>query len=189
MIATPRIVVLYAHPASHRSRVNHLMAEAARELPNVTVRDLYETYPDSHIDIKQEQALLAPADLVVFQHPIQWYGMPSLLKEWVDVVLEHGWAYGTNGTALHGKGFWLAITTGSGVASYAPGSYHDHFFDAFLPPFRQTAALCGMRWLPPLILHDARHTDDKTVTTHVARYRDLLASWPDWSANVLGDEA
>lgn len=188
MTATPRILVLFAHPAPHHSRVNRLMAEAARELPNTTVRDLYELYPDFHIDVRQEQALLAQADLVVFQHPIQWYGMPSLLKEWVDTVLEHGWAYGHGGTALHGKGFWLAVTTGSSTAAYAEGAYHDHPFDAFLPPYRQTAALCGMRWVSPLVLHGARRIDDDKVAAHVARYRDLLASWPNWPTNESGEE-
>jgi len=189
MPAPPRILVLYAHPAPHRSRVNRLMAEAACEVPNVTVHDLYEIYADFHIDVGREQTLLATADLVVFQHPIQWYGMPSLLKEWVDVVLERGWAYGTGGTALQGKGFWLAATTGGSVESYAPGAYHDHAFDAFLPPFKQTAALCGMVWVPPLILHGARSADDANVAEHVARYRELLGSWPAWQTGETEDHA
>ncbi|HYD81665.1 MAG TPA: glutathione-regulated potassium-efflux system oxidoreductase KefF [Paucimonas sp.] len=184
-----RILILYAHPAPHRSNVNRRMIAAARELPQVTVRDLYETYPDFHIDVEQEQELLAAADLIVFQHPIQWYGMPSLLKEWVDIVLEHGWAYGNGGTALRGKGFWLAATTGGTQASYTPGGYHDHSFEAFLPPFRQTAALCGMEWLPPHILHGARQADEATISAHVARYRELLAAWPRRPAAASTREA
>jgi putative NADPH-quinone reductase len=189
MNATSRILVLYAHPAAHRSRVNRLMAEAVRGLPNVTVRDLYETYPDFHIDIGREQALLDEAGLIVFQHPIQWYGMPSLLKEWVDVVLEHGWAYGHGGTALRGKEFWLAATTGGSPEAYAQGAYHDHSFEVFLPPFRQTAALCGMRWREPHILHGARRADDEAIANHVRRYRELLANWPHWPDNAHTEEA
>ncbi len=88
----------------HASRVNRAMVHAARSLPNVTVHDLYETYPDFHIDVPREQALMQAADLIVFQHPIQWYGMPSLLKEWVDAVLEVGWAYGQGSAAI-----WAAV--------------------------------------------------------------------------------
>src|SRR3954471_14966828 len=94
MPAAYRILVLYAHATPHRSRVNRRLADAARSLPNARVHDLYEQYPDFHIDVAYEQALLADADLIVFQHPIQWYGMPALLKEWVDTVFERGWAYG-----------------------------------------------------------------------------------------------
>ena len=39
--------------------------------------------------------------------------------------------------------------------------YNRYFFDAFLPPMEQTAALCGMRFLPPLLLHGAHHATDR----------------------------
>lgn len=180
MSASPSILVLYAHSAPHRSRVNRRLVEAASTVPNVRLHDLYETYPDFNIDVAHEQALLADADLVIFQHPIQWYSAPALLKEWFDVVLEHGWAYGTGGTALRGKHYWLVATTGGASESYQETGYHRRPFSAFLPPFEQTARLCGMHWLPPYILHGAHQTDDATVEAHVARYRERLATYPHW---------
>jgi putative NADPH-quinone reductase len=59
MVAKPRILVLYAHPASYRSRLNRLLTEAARTVPNVVLHDLYDAYPDFHIDVSHEQTLLA----------------------------------------------------------------------------------------------------------------------------------
>jgi glutathione-regulated potassium-efflux system ancillary protein KefF len=120
------------------------------------------------------------ADLIVFQHPIQWYSMPSLMKEWVDVVLAHGWAYGPGGTALQGKGFWLVATTGGSVESYHTSGYHRYDFSAFLPPFEQTAILCGMRWLPPLILHGAHQVGQDLIDAHVETYRQRLLTYPQW---------
>ena len=114
----------------------------------IEVRDLYALYPDYLIDIPEEQAALAAAKLVVWQQPIHWYGMPPLLKLWVDDVLSFGWAYGPDGDALRGKDLWLVATTGGPEDSYRPDSYNRYFFDAFLPPYEQTAALCGMRFLP-----------------------------------------
>jgi putative NADPH-quinone reductase len=180
MPSSPRILVIYAHPASHRSRINLQLVEAAGNLPNVQIHDLYETYPDFHIDISHEKKLLAAADLVVFQHPIQWYSMPSLLKEWVDVVLEHGWAYGSGGNALHGKDYWLVATTGGTSESYQKTGYHRHPFSAFLPPFEQTAQLCGMRWLPPHILHGAHQANKDVAAAHIATYLERLRIYPHW---------
>jgi glutathione-regulated potassium-efflux system ancillary protein KefF len=187
MSADKRILILYAHPTPHLSRVNRRLAEAARAVPNVRLHNLYEAYPDFYINVQTEQALLEEADLVVFQHPIQWYSMPSLLKEWVDVVLEYGWAYGPGGNALRGKDFWLAATTGSAEEAYSEQSYHGHPFHAFLPPIKQTAVLCGMRWLPPLILHGARKIDDRVVEDHVARYLQRLSSYPEWPDLAVHD--
>ena len=78
---------------------------------------------------------------MVWQHPIHWYGMPPLMKLWLDEVLAFGWAYGPGGTALRGKDLWLVASTGGAEESYRPDSYNRYFFDAFLPPYEQTAAL------------------------------------------------
>lgn len=169
-----RVFVLYAHSAPHASRVNRRMVAAARSLPNVTVSELYELYPDFVIDVRREQALLAEAELIVMQHPIQWYGMPSLQKEWLDQVLEHGWAYGKSGNMLEGKRFILALTTGGATEAYSAQGEHGYPLEAFLPPYRQTATLCRMRWQEPLVLHGARHADEAAVDAHVETYRRLL---------------
>jgi len=108
--------------------------------------------------------------------------MPSLLKEWFDVVLEHGWAYGAGGTALHGKGFWSVLTTGSGSDAYQETGEHKHPFAAFLPPFLQTARLCGMRWITPYILHGAHQVDEAVISAHIAEFQKRLSTYPDWTA-------
>lgn len=178
--AKKRILIVYAHPTPRHSWVNRRLIEAAKAVPGVTVDDLYESYPDFYIDNRREQALLAEADLIVFQHPLQWYSMPSLMKEWLDSVLEYGWAYGPGGNALQGKDFWLVVTAGGLRESYQEGGYHGHEFSAFLAPIKQTALLCEMRWLPPLILHGAHKVDDSAVDGHVATYLQRLVTYPDW---------
>jgi glutathione-regulated potassium-efflux system ancillary protein KefF len=178
--AAPRIYLLAAHPDWAESRVNRLLFEAARAQGQVTVRDLYGTYPDYDIDPRVEQASAQAADLIVLLHPIQWYAMPALMKLWCDEVLSYGWAYGPGGTALVGKDFWLVASTGGPEASYHPQGYNRYFFDAFLPPYEQTATLCGMRFLPPLLLHGARRANPQDVQQHVQVFNDRLASYPDW---------
>ena len=86
------VLVLVAHPAMRRSRVNRRLTEAARGLDGVMVNDLYQRYPDFDIDVAREQQLLESHDVVVMQHPFYWYSTPAILKEWQDLVLEHGWA-------------------------------------------------------------------------------------------------
>ena len=71
-------------------------------------------------------------------------------------------------------------TTGGPEDSYHPDSYNRYFFDAFLPPYEQTAALCGMRFLPPLLLHGAHRADEAEVAAHAQVYADRLASHPHW---------
>ncbi|MGH8797063.1 MAG: NAD(P)H-dependent oxidoreductase [Caldimonas sp.] len=182
------VLVIVAHPQLEQSRANRRLMQAARNAaaeaggaqPSIVVRDLYALYPDYLIDVAAEQALLARARLVVWQHPIHWYGMPPLMKLWLDDVLVFGWAYGPDGTALRNKDLWLAATTGGPEDSYRPNSYNRYFFDAFLPPYEQTAALCGMRFLPPLMLHGTHRASDEQIRAHAAVYAERLASYPAW---------
>ena len=175
------VLVLVAHPQLEQSRVNRRLLDAARRSAGrVEVRDLYALYPDYWIDVAAEQARLAQARLVVWQHPIQWYAMPPLMKLWVDEVLSFGWAYGPGGDRLRGKDLWLVASTGGAEDSYRPDRYNRYFFDAFVPPYEQTAALCGMRFLPPLVMHGAHRAGADEVEAHAQVYADRLASYPAW---------
>ncbi|SDD39266.1 NAD(P)H-dependent oxidoreductase [Kordiimonas lacus] len=148
-----RALVLFAHPNPQRSRLNRHLILAARQVPEVAVHDLYEMYPDMHINVAHEQEALVQADLVVFQFPIYWFSAPAILKEWQDSVLTKGFAFGAGGTALKGKHFMLAVTTGGDAASYAETRPHGAPMSAYLRPFEQTASFCGMRLVTPYICH------------------------------------
>ncbi len=176
------ILVVTAHPQMEHSRATRALAEAAARLDaaRVHVRDLYALYPDYYIDVAAEQALLREARLLVWLHPVHWYGMTPLLKLWLDEVFSFGWAYGPGGTALEGKDLWLAASTGGPESSYRPDGYNRYFIDAFLHPYEQTAALTRMRWLPPLVLHGAHRASDAAIAEHAALFAQRLAQWPDW---------
>ena len=177
-----QILVIAAHPQLDHSRATRSLMNAAARLDpaRVQVRDLYALYPDYFIDVATEQAQLLQAQLVVWLHPVQWYAMPALLKLWLDEVFAFGWAYGPGGRALAGKDLWLAASTGGPQESYQPQGYNRYFFDAFLHPNEQTAALCGMRWLPPLVLHGAHRVDPDTLARHAELFAQRLSSWPQW---------
>ena len=175
----PRILVILAHPQLEHSCANRALADAARAA-DVEVRDLYACYPDYLVDVAAEQAALAGVDLLVWLHPIHWYGMPPLMKLWLDEVFGFGWAYGPGGQALQGADLWLATSTGGLEESYRSDGHNRYFFDAFLPPYDQTAALTGMRFLPPLVLHGAHRSSDDEIAAHAALFADRLRSYPAW---------
>jgi glutathione-regulated potassium-efflux system ancillary protein KefF len=169
------LLVLAAHPQMARSRVTRrLMQRAAASGLGAEVRDLYALYPDYWIDVAAEQAALARARLLVWLHPVHWYGMPPLLKLWLDETFAFGWAYGPGGTALAGKSLWLVASTGGPADSYRPDGRHRHAWADFLPPYAQTAALTGMRWLPPLVLHGAHRADEAALAAHEALFVQRL---------------
>ncbi len=175
-----RVLILFAHPVLERSRVNRRLVEAVREVEGVHVHDLYEEYPTLAIDVKREQALLLEHDVIVFQHPFYWYSCPAILKEWQDLVLEHGWAYGVGGTHLRGKITFNAITTGGPANAYQKGGYNRFSVRELLSPWDQTAHLCGMQFLAPFAVHAAlRVASDEDVVASRAGYIRLIEALRD----------
>jgi glutathione-regulated potassium-efflux system ancillary protein KefG len=173
------ILLLFAHPALQSSRVNSALVEAVRELPGVRFHDLYETYPEFDVDVAREQALLQAHRAIVLQHPFYWYSVPPLAKQWLDLVLEHGWAYGHEGTALHGKLFLSTITTGGGESAYARGGYNRFTMRELLAPLEQTVCLCGMEYLPPFVVHGTHALEGEGIARHAADYRRALLALRD----------
>jgi glutathione-regulated potassium-efflux system ancillary protein KefG len=175
-----RILVLFAHPVLERSRVNRRLVDAIRSIEGVWVHDLYEEYPTFAIDVKREQKLLLDNDVIVFQHPFYWYSCPAIMKEWQDLVLEHGWAYGQGGTHLRGKITFNAITTGGPESAYQKGGYNRFSVRELLSPWDQTAHLCGMRFLAPYAVHAAlRIASDTDVAPMRDGYIRLLEALRD----------
>jgi glutathione-regulated potassium-efflux system ancillary protein KefG len=179
-----KILVLFAHPAIQKSRVNRILREAARSLSGVTVHDLYEAYPHFGIDVPREQSLLTSHDILVFQHPLFWYSTPAILKEWQDRVLEHGWAYGREGTALRGKKMMNVITTGGPEEAYRAGGRNRFTIRQFLAPLEQTARLCGMDYLPPFVAHGAHRITEEESEAHATDLRRILASLRDGTVDL-----
>lgn len=169
-----RVLILFAHPALHRSRVNVALMEAVQGMEGVTFRDLYEEYPNLHIDFETEQELLLEHDIIVWQHPFYWYSAPAILKEWQDVVLEYGFAYGEGGTKLAGKKVMSALTTGGPEEAYHREGYNRYTMKELLAPFDQTARLCGMEYLDPFVIHGVRQLTDEQIQAWAQRYKQCI---------------
>lgn len=178
-MASTSVLVLFAHPAFQWSRVNSVLVRTAQSVEGITFHDLYEAYPDLIIDEEREQKLIESHDVVVWQHPLYWYSTPPILKEWQDIVLTHGWAYGSGATALRGKTLLNAVTTGGRESSYAAEGSNGHSLFEFLLPIRQTAELCGMRFLPPFAVHGTHRLDEEQIEAHGREYRRLLEALRD----------
>lgn len=174
------VLILFAHPALEKSRVNVRLIQEVRDLPGVTFHDLYEAYPDFLIDVRREQKLLAEHHYIVFQHPFYWYSTPSILKEWQDLVLEFGWAYGKGGDALRGKVLMNAMTTGGPQEAYDAQGYNRFTIRQLLYPLDQTARLCGMEFYAPFVVHRSiviAHPEEAAPMAQ--QYRALIESLRD----------
>ena len=175
-----QLLVYYAHPGHKHSHVNKYMARTASRTGGITCVDHYREYPRFDINVDVEQQRLLDHDVILFQFPLFWYSTPSIIKEWQDLVLEHGFAYGSGGDKLEGKRMMLAITAAGPEDAYSSGGFQHYALRDFLRPLEQTARLCGMRFESPYVLYSSlKAPSTGAVESHVDAYRRLLESVRD----------
>ncbi len=169
-----KILILFAHPRLENSRINARLIKAIPAQENITFRDLYEVYPDFNVDIEHEKSLVEKHDIIILHHPFYWYSAPPLLKQWIDMTLEYGWAYGTGGEALKDKIIFNVITAGGNEDAYTEQGYNKYSINQFMQPFEQTANLCLMNYLPPFTVMGTHTLSDKRLELAATNYRRLL---------------
>ena len=179
-----KILVLFAHPSLQKSRINKVLIDGLDKLENVTFHDLYQSYPELDIDIPHEKELLEKHDIIVLHHPFFWYSTPAILKEWQDLVLEHGWAYGRMGNALKDKTCFNVVTTGGRREAYDPKGYNNFTIRQLLAPIEQTANLCKMVYLPPYVIHGTHSITTESVRLHREELHSILQDLQQENLNL-----
>ncbi|WP_282807655.1 NAD(P)H-dependent oxidoreductase [Hafnia alvei] len=160
-----KVLVLAAHRFPDQSRISHAAIDALKTQKNVTVNELMRHYPDYNIDVEREQKLLTEHDIVVMLFPFYWYSSPAILKEWQDAVLTYGFAYGSQGKALHGKSLMIATSTGGNAQAYTAEGYNRYPVESLLLPFNNMSHLVGMHWLDPYLIQGANDITDQLIDT------------------------
>ncbi len=173
------ITILYAHPYSRRSNSTKALLAAVQQLSQVHVRNLYEMYPDFHIDVEAEQSALNKARTLVLLHPLFWYHMPALLSLWCEKVLSFGWAYGLDAggnqaRALAGKRMMWAISVGGTADSFTEENGEHYSLAQLAAPIRQSALLCGLNWLTPYTLYNAITLGPTDLLSAAEAFRDRI---------------
>lgn len=182
-----KILILFAHPAINKSKIHKRLTDSIKNLHGITVNNLYENYPDFYIDIYREQQLLIENDIIVWQHPFYWYSSPAILKEWFDSVLQHGFAYGIKGKSLEGKLAISIISAGGSKELYSTEGKNHFTINQFLVPFKQSANLCYMEYLPPYVLYNSHALSADDIENHVTKYKKLIIGLRDeqWDDSQL----
>lgn len=176
-----KVLLVVGHPDLSQSKANAALVDAVRDLPHVTVHDLYATYPNFQIDVAAEQALLADHDVIVFQHPVFWYNTTPLFKQWQDKVFTFGWAFTIDGSAsqLAGKKAVVAVTTGVPADHYTPEGSNQATIETLLSNWQATLRLCQFDIQQPMVkvYGTAFGLSDEDLATAAKQYSELLASY------------
>ena len=139
--------IVSGHTDLHNSVANRRILDTLeRELPGAEVLRLDALYTNKPIDVPTEQDRLRRADVIVFQFPLFWFNIPSLLQRWMEEVWLHGFSHGTTSHALKGKKLLLSLTTGAPAEVYTPQGADAPDFSAMMQNLCTAAGFTGLEF-------------------------------------------
>ena len=114
-------------------------------------------------DLEGEIAKIEAADLMIWQFPLWWFGLPGILKGWVDRTFAMGRAYGGGrvyGTGLfRGKRALLSLTTGGPEGAYAADGFNGDMAAILRPIQRGMLEFTGFEVLAPHVVYSPVRVD------------------------------
>jgi glutathione-regulated potassium-efflux system ancillary protein KefG len=108
-------------------------------------------------------------DRYVLQFPLYWYSSPPILKAWIDMVLQPGFAYAVGGHKLHGKEWMVCTSVGSTEDGYRAGGHNRFTIDELLRPFEQTVNYTGGIYRTPFCFYRAMLVTDAEIAAGTQR--------------------
>ena len=129
-------------------------------------------------DIQTELNHLLEADLLVLMFPLWWFGMPAIMKGWIDRVFLSGVVYSRSAVfelgRLAGKKALVAVTTGAPSQAYGPDSLNGEMNDILMPLQRGVLGFTGMQVLPPFVGYQVPYVGDEGRAQMLAEWRMYL---------------
>jgi putative NADPH-quinone reductase len=175
-----KTLILMFHPTFDKSVANAALAQAAAEMEGVEIVNMAEIYPDRTLDMMRDGAIeaerLLSADRIVLQFPVQWYSVPSLMKEWIDVVFTRMYYVFAEqeGDRPAGTPLMLAATAGNTPENYQPGGRVAISLEDIFTPLKALAVRADMPWHQPHILYYANALTDAQREAAGPEYRAAL---------------
>jgi len=151
------------------------------------IEEMHATEVDGFApDLEAELRKLEACDLMIWQFPLWWFGVPGILKGWVDRVFTMGRTYGgerfyENGV-FRGKRALLSLTTGGPRAVYEKGGWNGNIHAILRPIQRGMLRFVGFDVLAPhIVFSPVRITPEErkaALDTWASRLRRIEQEQP-----------
>ncbi|AGB49261.1 putative NADPH-quinone reductase (modulator of drug activity B) [Methanomethylovorans hollandica DSM 15978] len=131
-------------------------------------------------DIMEEMDKVKWADLLIFQFPIYFTGMPAIMKGWLDRIFTAGFAFDpiTQGVyengLLKGKKVMMTITTGADENTYSEGGSHGDIHTLLKYITHCIFEYVGLEVLPSYIMFSVNSQSQEKGQQRLENYGEIL---------------
>ena len=169
-----KTLVLFAHPFLEFSNNNKELTNFYERHQQFTFRDLYEEYPDFHIPAFRERKRIVEYDRFIFHFPIIWFGMPPLLRLWLDEVVDGNWINGQAKNPFENKEVFLLVTTRSKERSFGKNGKHGYTIEELISGLLVTLKIFKVNIKNIYIVYEAETLSKKEIILHKQKFVEIL---------------
>ena len=174
MVPLEKTLVLFAHPYFEHSTTNIRLLECYQGMENITFRDLYQDYPDFHIQPFRERKRIIEYDRLIFHFPIIWFGLPPLLKLWIDEVFDMRWISENGLNILSGKQALIITTVGGAQNSYTITGKYETSVENLLAGLAVSLRVNNMELKKIHVVYNADNLTEQQLNSQVEQLTQIL---------------
>lgn len=167
-------MVLFAHPYFEHSTTNVRLIECYEGIENITFRDLYEDYPDFHIQPFKERKRIVDFDRIIFHFPLIWFGLPPLLKLWIDEVFDMRWITEDGLNILSGKDAIIVTSVGGRHSSYTSLGKYGVSVETLLAGLRVSLNVNKIKLKKVQVIYNADDLSESQLDGYVTELSKIL---------------
>ncbi len=169
-----KTLVIFAHPYLEHSNSNAEIINFYVRHQHFTLRDLYEEYPDFHIAAFRERKRLQNYDRFIFQFPLIWFGMPPLLRLWIDEVFDREWLKDGQDNPLEGKEIHILVTTGGKERSFTKEGTYRYTIEELISGLIVSLNVFKAHIKNIKVVYEANKLSKKEIVIHKKEFVQLL---------------
>lgn len=188
-----KTIIIFGHPNLAKSRINKVVLEQIKQdykgasEADLKIHDVGALYGNKKFNeafgLEKDRAMIENYERVIFQFPVFWYGVPPVLKQYIDELLAYDWAYGAR-QALKDKEFAVIATYGGPIDAYTHNGHNKRTAEETLQSLWQLANFAGMKWIAPFGIHGAaRGVSDEAIKEGAKEASKYLQSPANYKGN------
>lgn len=169
-----KTLVIFAHPYLEHSNSNRELINFYERHQHYTFRDLYELYPDFHIAAFRERKRMYNYDRIIFQFPIIWFGMPPLLRLWIDEVFDRDWLKHPENNPLLNKEVIILVTTGGKEQAFSKDGAYGYTVEEFISGLLASLKVFGANITAMKVVYESHRLTKKEIIKEKQELIELL---------------
>lgn len=171
-----KTLAIFAHPYFEYSTTNVELIKAYESSEQLIFKDLYEEYPDFHIATFRERKRIWDYQRLVFHFPLIWFGLPPLLRLWIDEVFDMSWKAESNHPLMN-KDAIIIVTIGAAEENYQKEGLYKTTIEELMKPLSLSLEVNGIEVKEIIAVYKADDLESEELKNTTERIKKTLAKY------------